>query len=144
MHLQVYVLCAFTLGAGTRALPELLAGSNLVGNDTVLYAGLMTRDNSPQCLISFLWKLSTSIPNALSPRQNSESTVDLESCDPLYGLSNGSPCHFTTKSLASVYDQGLASVYLTSIHIHIPFPSIRPTSCLNGILRVSQAFRAFH
>ncbi len=118
-------LIAFTFGAAIRALPELLAGSSLVGNDTVLYAGLMA--NAISCLngaslISYgnsplLYLMLCPLGKTLSPLLIMKIAPVV-----LYGLLSGSLFYFITKTLKlpvahSIFVAGFVIVQVATLRM---------------------------
>lgn len=95
-------LLAFALGAAIRAVPELAAGPNLVGNDTVLYAGLLTRATSCASAASslaqgsspLLFLMLCTLGKIADPVLVMKATPVV-----LYGLLAGSLFYFVTRAL---------------------------------------------
>lgn len=118
-------LIAFTLGAAIRALPELLAGPNLIGNDTLLYAGLITRATTcinSASLIAYgnsplLFLMLCPLGKLLSPP-----LVMKVAPIALYGLLSGSLFYFSAKSLklpvaSSIFVAGFVIVQVATLRI---------------------------
>ena len=99
LHLGLF---GFILAAGLRAIPELQAGPNLVGHDTVLYAGLIARTAS--CfndVSSISYGNSPLLFLLLCPLGKVTSPLLIMKVAPvaLYGLLGSATVYFAVKSL---------------------------------------------
>jgi hypothetical protein len=95
-------LLAFVLGAAIRAVPELAAGPNLIGNDTMLYAGLLTRATSCLTAASSLAQgTSPLLFLMLCPFGKIANPILVMKATPivLFGLLAGSLFYFLTRAL---------------------------------------------